>query len=124
MSGAIEKLYDAAGAPCPIFMEKPWMVHGKGMKTAMKLHEVPTRFETLALAAGFTVHEVPVNTWRMVVLGNGGLSTNAAKAAAIQYCERVYSMKPVSHNEADAIALATYGASIIRTREAQLAARV
>src|SRR4051812_12625984 len=58
MAGAIEKLYEAAGdLPCAIYYEKPWMQMGKGMKTAMKLHETPTRFETLAVAAGFTLHE-------------------------------------------------------------------
>lgn len=118
MSGAIEKLYDAAGkAPCPIFMEKKWLRPGKGMGTAVKLHQVPTRFETLALAAGFTVHEVPINAWRAVVLGNGGLGTNAAKAAAIWYCERFYSMRPENHNVADAICIASYGAALVAQRE-------
>lgn len=117
MAGAVEKLYEAAGGSCPIFLEKPWMVHGKGMKTAMKLHETPTRFETLAVAAGFTVLQVPINTWRAQVLGNGGLSTNAAKAAAVQYCRRVYEMEPANHNEADAICIATYAAQLVAARE-------
>lgn len=114
MAHAIEILHVAAGnQPCAIYYEKPWMQMGKGMKTAMKLHETPTRFETLAVAAGFTLHAVPINTWRAQVLGNGGLKTDAAKAAAMQYVERVYGVRPENHNIADSVCLATFGSQVI-----------
>jgi hypothetical protein len=111
MAGAIED------QPCAIYYEKPWMQMGKGMKTAMKLHLVPVRFETLAVAATFKLHEVPINTWRAQVLGNGGLKTDAAKAAAMQYVRRVYEIEPDNDNVADSICIATFGAQLLAQRE-------
>lgn len=96
-----------------IVMETPWMREGRGMGTAMDLHKIPTRVETLAAAAGIKVAFVPVNSWHKVVLGDGGLKTEAAKAASVRFAEVAYGWKAASHNAADSICLASWGAATI-----------
>jgi hypothetical protein len=117
MQRACLMLRDAAGGPCTIVLEKPWMAVGKGLKTAQALHEIPTAFRAIATTYGHTVEYVVVATWRRQVLGKGNLKTDAAKAKAIWYCETIYKMTPESHNEADAVCLATYGAQQAARRE-------
>lgn len=106
----------SAGASL-IVMEKPWMREGRGLGTALDLHRVPTRIETLAICSGLQVRFVPVNSWRLQVLGNGGLRTEEAKRAALRYVEMVYGQRAADHNAADAICLATWGQAVAK-REA------
>lgn len=93
-----------------VVMEERWARVEKGLPTAMKIRDVSTRVETLAAVAGLETVWVPVNKWHMHILGNGGLRSEAAKQASLIYAERVYGLKDVSHNQADAICIATWGA--------------
>src|SRR6185503_9704639 len=85
MQRACRQLTELAGGPCAIVLEKPWMVVGKGLKSAQTLHEIPTAFRALAIAHGHTVEYVAVATWRAQLLGNGRLKTEAAKAFALRF---------------------------------------
>lgn len=62
-----------------------------------------------AVAHGQNVErdEVPQQTWRKAILGNGGLSTAAAKKAALRWCED-RGHNPVDHNEAEALCILQY----------------
>lgn len=114
---ALDELIATPYAPSVIVMEKPWMREGRGMGTAQALHRIPHYVEALAAERGFDVQYVPVNSWHLQVLGNGGLKTDAAKAASVRYVQRVYEHEPDSADQADAICLATYGRDQARFRE-------
>lgn len=114
--GALSELRDAAGGEVTVYMERPWMREGKGMGSAMKLHAVPTRIETVAAALGLPVAFVPVNTWHLHVLGYGALKSAEAKRAALRYVSMVYGLETTDHNLADAVCLASYGASLEQRR--------
>lgn len=110
MQRACLMLREANDGPLTVILEKPWMAVGKGLKTAQALHEIPTAFRAIATTYGHTVEYVIVASWRKQVLGKGNLKTDAAKAAALRYVALAYGYEAASHNEADAVCLATYGA--------------
>lgn len=114
MRDALCELLELAGEPFTVYLERPWLREGKGLGTAMKLHAVPTRVETIAAAMGMPTVFVAVNTWHLEVLGDGGLKSAAAKRAAIRYVAMVYGLETTDHNLADAICIASYGAALSR----------
>lgn len=114
---ALDELIAAPYAPSVIAMETPWVREGRGVRSALELHAIPHYVTALAAERGIETRFVAVPTWRSVVLGNGKLSTEAAKALALQYVQRVYQHKSDSHNQADAACLATWARDTARMRE-------
>lgn len=97
------------GKPEALFMERQWARPGANIVTALELHKVPTRIETVGSMLGLPVVYVYPNVWRASVLGNGGYRTDAAKAAAIRYVQTVYGFTAPIHDAAEAICIAAYG---------------
>ena len=114
---ALDELIASPYAPSVIAMEQPWVREGRGVRSALELHAIPHYVTALAAERGIETRFVPVPTWRSVVLGNGKLSTEAAKVLAVQYVQRVYQHKSDSHNQADAACLATWARDTARQRE-------
>lgn len=110
ISRALQELRDQGVTE--IVMEQPWLREGRGIGSAMELHKTPTRVEALAALLGIDTLFVAINRWHAVVLGNGGLKSAAGKRASLRYVELVYGQAAASHNQSDAICLATYGEAV------------
>lgn len=102
----VERLRTKAQQPALIIMEAPWARAEAGIQTAIQLHKVPTRVETLAVVAGMTVLYVPVPTWKSKVLGP---ASKRGKEGALWYCEHIMGVKPQNHDAADAVCLGVWG---------------
>lgn len=100
-----------------LWLEEPWVRQGRGVGTALKLHEVPAQVKALAALSGITAHAVAVPTWRAAVLGDGRMRTGIAKPAAINYVRYAFAYETTNHNVADSICLASYGASVRKLQE-------
>jgi hypothetical protein len=111
---ALDELISMPYAPSVIAMETPWVREGRGVRSALELHAIPHYVTALAAERGIETRFVAVPTWRSVVLGNGKLSTEAAKVLSVQYVSRVYRYASESHNAADAACLATWARDTAR----------
>lgn len=96
-----------------ICMEQRFTVQGKGIKSSLAIRDVSTKVKAVADMVEMKVIFVAVRSWRAVVLGNGALKTKEAKAEAIRQALLRYGYRTDNHNAADAICLATWGASTI-----------
>lgn len=104
-------------APSVVAMEQPWVREGRGVRSALELHAIPHYVTALAAERGMDVKFVAVPSWRSVVLGNGKLSTEAAKVLAVQYVSRVYGHRSDSHNQADAACIASWARDTARFKQ-------
>ena len=120
ITDALERAQAQADHPATVVIEAMFTRVGAGFATAELIHKTAIRVETIALMLQMRVHWVPVNTWRKVVLGNGGLRSAEGKERALWYVERVMGVKAASDDAADAICLAQYGVLTARVREAAL----
>jgi hypothetical protein len=91
-----------------IYLEAPWVVEGKGIQTALKLHKSANFLEAASIFAGLPAVEVHISTWRSQILGRTPKRAEA-KRAAISYVKTVYGITTADDNLADAICIATYG---------------
>lgn len=111
---ALDELIATPYAPSVIALEQPWVREGRGVRSALELHAIPHYVTALAAERGIETRFVAVPTWRSVVLGNGRLSTEAAKVLAVQYVKRVYQHTSDQHNQAESICLATWARDTAR----------
>lgn len=88
---ALQELKDQGVAL--IVMEQPWLREGRGIGSAMELHKTPTRVEALAALVGVDTLWVAINRWHSVVLGNGGLKSEAGKRKSIEHVQLIYGLQ-------------------------------
>lgn len=100
-----------------ICLEKPFRSQSQAGGN-VALHRIPIRVETLALAAGFDVVFVAVNTWHSQILGSGSMKSAQAKRASLQLVNAQYRIRLTNDNEADAVCLAMMAATLDIERRA------
>ncbi len=106
------------GAERIAYIEAPVVAGARNLQSTIKQAFINGIVQGVFTKAGFTVHLVPVSTWKMVVCGNG----RADKQQVAAHLERVWPV--VSHVCAgdqdliDAATVCMYGGEVERSRRA------
>ena len=107
-----EELSEIVVAGDIVVIEEPPMAGSRNPRTFLRLAQTCGVLAAAACSRGAEVHFVPVDTWKMTIIGKGGVDKESVSRALSALSSRYSAQCEGNQNSVDATCIALYGRTL------------